>query len=50
MASFQMVDRLTIMGLDMDVDNILIYTDTNRERSGNPLQYSCLENPTDRGA
>ena len=21
-----------------------------RERNGNPLQYSCLENPTDRGA
>ena len=20
-----------------------------RERNGNPLQYSCLENPTDRG-
>ena len=20
------------------------------ERNGNPLQYSCLENPTDRGA
>ena len=20
------------------------------ERHGNPLQYSCLENPTDRGA
>ena len=21
-----------------------------RERNGNPLQYSCLENPMDRGA
>ena len=21
-----------------------------RERNGNPLQYSCLENPTDKGA
>ena len=21
-----------------------------RERNGNPLQYSCLENPKDRGA
>ena len=21
-----------------------------RERNGNPLQYSCLENPVDRGA
>ena len=23
---------------------------SSRERHGNPLQYSCLENPTDRGA
>ena len=23
---------------------------TNGERNGNPLQYSCLENPMDRGA
>ena len=23
---------------------------SSRERNGNPLQYSCLENPTDRGA
>ena len=22
----------------------------NREENGNPLQYSCLENPMDRGA
>ena len=22
----------------------------NREGNGNPLQYSCLENPMDRGA
>ena len=23
---------------------------TSREGNGNPLQYSCLENPVDRGA
>ena len=23
---------------------------SSREGNGNPLQYSCLENPTDRGA
>ena len=28
---------------------IQLYTHT-REGNGNPLQYSCLENPTDRGA
>ena len=26
------------------------YEDLHREGSGNPLQYSCLENPMDRGA
>ena len=24
--------------------------DTDRRQNGNPLQYSCLENPRDRGA
>ena len=24
--------------------------DSSREGNGNPLQYSCLENPTDGGA
>ena len=37
MASFQMVDRLTIMGLDTDVDNILIHKDTSGGRNGHPL-------------
>ena len=45
-----MVDRLTIMGLDTDVDNILIHKDTSGERNGNPLWYTCLENSMDRGA
>ena len=27
-----------------------IYTIFLREGNGNPLQYSCLENPMDRGA
>ena len=26
------------------------YTDKLREGNGNPLQYSCLENPMDEGA
>ena len=30
--------------------DLYIKTDTNGEGNGNPLQYSCLENPTDRGA
>ena len=37
MASFQMVDRLTIMGLETDADNMLIHEDTSGERNGNPL-------------
>ena len=28
----------------------LLLVKTSREGSGNPLQYSCLENPMDRGA
>ena len=28
----------------------LIYMQSFGERNGNPLQYSCLENPMDRGA
>ena len=31
--------------------NVKTYLDkTNREGNGTPLQYSCLENPMDRGA
>ena len=37
MASFQTVDRLTIMGLETDADNMLIHKDTSGERNGNPL-------------
>ena len=29
---------------------IKVYTQTCGEGNGNPLQYSCLENPMDRGA
>ena len=33
-------------------DMVLLYVlrRSNGEGSGTPLQYSCLENPTDRGA
>ena len=32
-------------------ENIIFYISyINREGNGNPLQYSCLENPMDRGA
>ena len=44
----------------LDVHNRQIYRDkkkisgclglVDREGNGNPLQYSCLENPMDRGA
>ena len=27
-----------------------LYTTLSREGNGNPLQYSCLENPMDGGA
>ena len=29
---------------------ICVYSDCIREGNGNPLQYSCLENPVDGGA
>ena len=32
------------------VDSILVLRRSPGERHGNPLQYSCLENPRDRGA
>ena len=28
----------------------MLHIPTSGERNGNPLQYSCLENPMDRGA
>ena len=33
-----------------DMDSIPGLERTPREGNGNPLQYSCLENPMDRGA
>ena len=33
-----------------DADSILGSERSPGEGNGNPLQYSCLENPTDRGA
>ena len=32
-----------------DVSSILVWGRSPGERDGNPLQYSCLENPMDRG-
>ena len=29
--------------------NTTVYTTTSGEGTGNPLQYSCLKNPMDRG-
>ena len=29
---------------------LVVFLDANGEGNGNPLQYSCLENPVDRGA
>ena len=33
-----------------DLDLIPALRRSPRERNGNPLQYSCMENPMDRGA
>ena len=33
-----------------DLGSILGSRRSHGEGNGNPLQYSCLENPTDRGA
>ena len=35
---------------ERDMDSIPGLERSPGEGSGNPLQYSCLENPTDRGA
>ena len=32
-----------------DLGSILLSGRSPREENGNPLQYSCLENPMDRG-
>ena len=32
------------------IDQLLLYRDIQGEGNGNPLQYSCLENPMGRGA
>ena len=39
-----------IAGDIIDTDSILGLGRPPGERHGNPLQYSCLENPIDRGA
>ena len=33
-----------------DLDSILVLGRSSGEENGNPFQYSCLENPMDRGA
>ena len=38
------------MGDVIDVGSIPGSERFPREGNGNPLQYSCMENPTDRGA
>ena len=35
---------------DMDLIGDMDWEDSPGEGNGNPLQYSCLENSTDRGA
>ena len=40
----------TSSGKSYIILNYTIYTCTYIEGNGNPLQYSCLENPMDRGA
>ena len=37
-------------GVIGDVGSIPVLGRSPAEGNGNPLQYSCLENPTDRGA
>ena len=37
-------------GVSRDAGSTLDREDPLEEQNGNPLQYSCLENPTDRGA
>ena len=44
----QMVKRLAYNAGDLG--SIPGSGKSSREGNGNPLQYSCLENPTDRGA
>ena len=44
----QMVKNLTVMQKTQVWS--LGWKDSPRKRNGNPLQYSCLENPMDRGA
>ena len=34
----------------LQVEVSLLFSNTIGERNGNPLQYSCLENPRDWGA
>ena len=39
---------LVIKEMSADIYRVLLCA--SREGNGNPLQYSCLENPMDRGA
>ena len=41
---------LAALGLDYAVLTLIILWPFNGEGNGNPLQYSCLENPMERGA
>ena len=46
-----MVKNLSANAGDLkDVDSILGSGRSPEEGNGNPIQYSCLENPIDRGA
>ena len=41
--------RIPIMKVQKGVILILLFPSFPGEGNGNPLQYSCLENPMDRG-
>ena len=46
-----MIQILTPMIIVYDnINNIKLYIFSTGEGNGNPLQYSCLENPMDGGA
>ena len=48
----QMVKNLPVMQKTWvkDLGSIPEWGRSHKEGNGNPLQYSCLENPMDRGA
>ena len=45
-----MVKNLPANAEDRDMSSIPGLGRSPKEENGNPLQYSCLENPMDRGA